>query len=375
MANLSLKKLIEQLQVEVDATYLYKQLSIHYHEGMMGQILFKMSEIEEGHAKKVLAKITAIDPQHIMPGPSLRAKIQLKLGQIFGYEYILSYLTTLESQVSQSIIAKKQAEGEKITGLENLHFNIMQHVSKQTQQGVRGSLLSKFEGKHKSVSGNELRAAVLGANDGLVSNMSLVMGVAGAAYDNQAIFIAGIAGLLAGSISMALGEWLSVQSSRELYQRQIEIEEQELETSPEEELKELVLLYQAKGMTEEEANKLAENVFANKETALESLVKEELGIDKTVLGGSAWKAAFTSFFLFAIGAIIPVFPYIFISGQQAIFVSLIGSTLGLFALGASITLFTGKNAIYGGIRQMIFGISAAAITYTIGKLIGVSLGT
>jgi VIT1/CCC1 family predicted Fe2+/Mn2+ transporter len=199
------------------------------------------------------------------------------------------------------------------------------------------------------------------------------MGVIGATSGHNQIIIAGIAGLLAGSISMALGEWLSVQSSRELYQRQVEIEAEELESSPEEEMNELAILYQAKGMTEADAKKLAMQVLSNKETALDALVREELGIDKDTLGGSAWKAAFTSFFLFSFGAIIPVFPFFFLSGNIAIKVSLLASTLGLFGIGASISLFTGKNAFYSGFRQMLFGLSAAGITYMIGRLIGISI--
>ncbi len=367
------KKLKQQLQVEVDTAFLYKKLSENYKNESVCKIFHKMSEIEGRHAQKVLGKILAKTPNATMPPPSFRARLQVKLAHYFGYEFILSNLTAIEYQLSKSAIEKKQASGEKITGLENVHLNIIQNLTQHANLNVEGAVLSKFEGKHKGVGGNELRAAVLGSNDGLVSNMSLVMGVAGATSGHDAIIVAGIAGLLAGSISMALGEWLSVQSSRELYQRQIEIEEEELENSPEEEMNELSILYQAKGMSEEESKKLVEKMFANKDTALDALVREELGIDKDSLGGSAWKAAFTSFFLFAVGAIIPVFPFFFIPGVWATPVSLVASTFGLFAIGASITLFTGKNAFYSGLRQIVFGLSAAGITYLIGRLIGTTL--
>lgn len=368
-----IKKLIRQLQTEVDTAFLYNKLSENYQDELVSKVLHKMSQIEEHHAQVVLNKIHAKRPDFKRPGPSLRARVQIRLGKYFGYEFILSNLAALEWQMSKSMIEKKQAMGEKITGLENIHLNIIQSVSQQKKLGVGGSLLSQFEGKHKSVGGNELRAAVLGANDGLVSNMSLVMGVAGASNGQSAVLIAGMAGLVAGSISMALGEWLSVQSSRELYQKQVEIETEEIESSPEEEMKELALLYQAKGVGEKEATKLAEDVFTNKETALDSLLREELGIDKDVLGGSAWKAAFTSFFLFSFGAIIPVFSFFFFTGTQATMMSLILSTIGLFAIGGSITLYTGKNFYFSGIRQVIFGLTAAGITYAVGKLIGISI--
>lgn len=367
------KKLKKQLQIEVDTAYLYKQLYENYDDPHASQLFRKMSEIEDRHAQKVLAKIRAQKPKYALPSPSLRARFQVKLAHYFGFDFILSHLTAVEYQMSKTAIERKQASGEKITGLENLHLDIIQNLSQRSDFRMGASLLSKMEGKHKAVGGNELRAAVLGANDGLVSNMSLVMGVAGAAGGQSQVLIAGIAGLLAGSISMALGEWLSVQSSRELYQRQVEIEAEELENSPEEEMNELAILYQAKGMTEEDAKKLAQQVISNPETALDALVKEELGIDKEILGGSAWKAAFASFFLFSFGAIIPVCPFFFYAGDHAVVLSLVASTLGLFLVGSAITLFTGKNAFFSGFRQIVFGLAAAGITYTIGKLIGVSM--
>lgn len=370
-----LKKLKSQLQTEVDTAFLYQKLSEHYDDKLIKEVLGKMAEIEERHAKKVFSKIRAIQPDAKRCLPSLRARLQIKLGKYFGYGFILSNLALLEAQIANAAIQKKQAQGEAITGFENVHLNIIQNISAHKRQGFTGGVLSTFEGKHKSVGGNELRAAVLGANDGLVSNLSLVMGVAGATSGNAQILIAGVAGLIAGAISMALGEWLSVQSARELYQRQIEIEAEELENSPEEEKNELALLYQAKGLSEAQALKLATDVLSNKETALDTLVKEELGIDKETLGGSAYKAAGASFLLFAIGAIIPVFPFFFTQDAYATQISLVLSTIGLFLIGAAITLYTGKGVLYSGVRQVVFGLVAALITYGIGKAIGLSLIT
>ena len=199
------------------------------------------------------------------------------------------------------------------------------------------------------------------------------MGVAGAAVSNNTILLTGCAGLLAGAISMALGEWLSVQSSKELYENQIALETAELEASPEEEKMELVLLYQAKGMTIDEARNLADKAFESKDSAIETLITEELGINKEELEGSAWEAGITSFILFSIGAIIPLYPFMFLDGKNAIYLSIGSSVVGLFGIGAAITLFTGKSILFSGIRQVIFGLTAAAITYGIGSLIGVSL--
>ncbi len=204
--------------------------------------------------------------------------------------------------------------------------------------GVTGSALARLEGRHRATAGNALRAAVLGANDGLLSNFSLVMGVAGAALDEHTILITGLAGLMAGAGSMALGEWISVQSSRELYHHQIGIEARELEQVPGEEEEELALIYQSKGLSEAEAAKLAHELIADPTTALDTLSREELGIDPQELGGSAWEAAIASFFLFALGAIVPVAPFALFSGSTAVVVSLVASALALFGIGAAITL-------------------------------------
>jgi VIT1/CCC1 family predicted Fe2+/Mn2+ transporter len=206
-----------------------------------------------------------------------------------------------------------------------------------------------------------------------VSNLSLVMGVAGADLAGHTILITGIAGLLAGACSMALGEWLSVQSARELYERQISIEKQELTEAPEVETEELALIYQAKGLPKEEAQALAQKLIGDNSTALDTLSREELGIDPDELGGSAWVAAGTSFLLFALGAIIPVLPYFFVSGLMGAAISGALSAVALFLIGAGITLLTGRNTLYSGFRQVLFGLLAAGVTFGVGKLIGVAL--
>ncbi|MBN2349037.1 MAG: VIT1/CCC1 transporter family protein [Bacteroidales bacterium] len=365
-------KLKSQLQTEVDASYLYKTLGKHTEDQNLAGIYFKMSEIEEGHAQKVLERILPDNPGVIIPGPSARAKLQVKLAGILGFGFIQSGLLNTEKNIADSVIKAKATRGEKITGSEYNHVKILDNLS-QSKNGASGGLIAKLEGRHKSVGGNALRAAVLGANDGLVSNLSLIMGVAGATIGNKGIIIAGFAGLLAGAISMALGEWLSVQSSRELYLRQIQTEMDELENSPEEEALELSLIYQSKGIEKSKAEEMSREVLKNKDTALDTLVREELGIDINELGGSAWEAAFTSFILFTLGAIIPLLPFLFISGGPSVLVSLSVSAAGLFIIGSAITLYTGRGILFSGIRQVIFGLLAAAVTFGIGKLIGISI--
>jgi VIT1/CCC1 family predicted Fe2+/Mn2+ transporter len=213
----------------------------------------------------------------------------------------------------------------------------------------------------------------LGGNDGLVSNFSLVMGIAGATGGQSEVLLTGLAGLLAGALSMALGEWISVKSSQELYENQMQLEMDELETNPEGEEKELALIYMSKGIPEEQARQMAKSIIVDKDHAHEILVKEELGINAEELKGSAMEAALASFVLFAIGAIIPVIPFFFVGGFLGIFLSALSSAIGLFVIGSIITLFTGKSIWFSGFRQVIFGLCAAAITFGIGKLIGVSV--
>jgi len=371
--SMDLNKLKAQLQVEVDTAFLYDSIATIQSDDNLTRVLQSLAAIEKTHAKHMLDKVRTLVPDYPMPSPSSRAKFQLKLGKLFGYSSIISNLSSIEKQFAVNAIKNKIESGGKPTGFEHNHLNIIEAVNNNAALNVSGGFLSKFESRHKSVGGNALRAAVLGSNDGLVSNMSLVMGVAGAAVSNNTILLTGIAGLLAGAISMALGEWLSVQSSRELNQRQIDLEMEEMEASPEEEKKELVLLYQAKGMSIDEARKLADKAFEHPDTAIDAIITEELGIDKEELGGSAWEAAIASFILFSIGAIIPLYPFMFLDGKNAILLSIGSSVIGLFGIGAAITLLTGKSIWFSGFRQVGFGLAAAAVTYGIGTIIGVSL--
>ena len=368
-----MKKQLAQLQLEVDTSYLYGRLAEIQEDPSSAEVLRSLAGIELHHAEHQLEKIRQTNPAAQLPPPSSRAKLQFRLGKIFGYDFIIANLSSVERQMARNAVEKRLQEGKQPTGFEHNHLRIVDSLNAKQSFNVSGNFLSKLEGRHKTVGGNALRAAVLGANDGLVSNMSLVMGVAGAAVDNHIILLTGLAGLLAGAISMALGEWLSVQSSRELFLKQIALEEEELEESPEHEELELSLIYQAKGMDKEKAAELAKQIIGDKSTALDTLVREELGIDQEELGGSAWEAALTSFFLFAVGAIIPVLAFFFLTGYTAILVSMGSCVLGLFAIGSATSLFTGRSIWFSGFRQILFGLAAAAVTFGVGRLIGVSI--
>jgi len=358
----------QNLQTEVDASYLYQILEDNETDETVAHIFKQMSDIEMGHAKAFLAKQGMV----AMPLPSFRAKALTVIGKVFGYDYVLGVLMDTEKGIANALIAGKTKNNKPVTGTETTHVTILRSLA-ENASNVSGSILAKFEKRHRSVGGNALRAAVLGGNDGLVSNFSLVMGIAGATAGGEGVLLAGVAGLLAGALSMALGEWISVKSSQELSENQMQLEMDELETNPEGEQREIALIYMAKGIPEAQAAEMAASIMQNKEQAHEILVKEELGINADELKGSAMEAAVYSFVLFAVGAVIPVIPFMFTSGFTAIIFSVAGSAAGLFLIGAAITLFTGKSIWFSGFRQVLFGLMAAAITFGIGKLIGVSL--
>jgi len=223
-----------------------------------------------------------------------------------------------------------------------------------------------------SAAGGNLRAAVFGVNDGLVSNASLILGIAGASSDHMFILLSGIAGLLAGAFSMAAGEYISVRSQREMFEHQIDLEKKELEEYPEEEAQELAMIYEAKGLAPEDAKALADKLISNPNRALDTLAKEELGLNVDELG-SPLGAAFSSFFSFSLGAFIPLLPFLIWKGGSSLLWTLGFSACSLFGVGAALSLFTGRRAFYSGLRMLAIGAAAGAATYLIGKWLGVSL--
>ena len=227
--------------------------------------------------------------------------------------------------------------------------------------------------RHRGGGGN-LRAAVFGVNDGLVSNASLIMGVAGAGVESGFVLTAGVAGLLAGALSMAAGEYVSVRSQREMFEYQIGLERDELAEYPDEEAEELALIYAARGMEVGRARELARELMKDPDHALDTLAREELGLNPDDLG-SPWGAAASSFLAFAVGAIVPLLPFLpGLAGQGAIRVAVLLTAVALFAVGMALSLFTGRNAILGGLRMVAIGAAAGITTAVIGRLVGVGLG-
>jgi len=369
--NSDQKRLLGFWREELDGATLYEGLAALEPDEKIAGIYRRMAQVERQHAARWADKLQRAGLQLPAFSPSFRTRTLLLAARLMGVQAVLPTVISQENDGGSHYQSHPGADD--MAADEQSHARVLKHIAKPQHGGVTGDDVAQAEGRHRGAGGNALRAAVLGATAGLVSNLSLVMGVAGASLQSSAILVTGLAGLLAGACSMALGEWLSVQSSRELYERQLAIEAQEIESAPEEEVEELTLIYQTRGLNEKEARTLASRIMSDREHALETLAREELGIDPAELGGSAWEAAITSFLLFATGAIMPVIPYFFTDGTLAILLSLLLSMIGLIVLGAGVTLFTGRPVLYSAGRQVLFGLAAAAITFGVGHLVGVTL--
>jgi VIT1/CCC1 family predicted Fe2+/Mn2+ transporter len=356
---------------ELNSALLYDVFADHEKNPKIAGVYRRLAETERKHAALWEDRLRAAGTRVPEFRQSWRTRTLAWLAGRFGVDAILPTVASAEDIDAHGY--KDDASTSRMATEERSHARLLRHIGRTTKGGLEGGAVAQLEGRHRSAGGNAVRAAVLGASDGLLSNFNLVMGVVGGEMSSRGVILTGFAGLLAGSISMALGEWISVQSSRELYQRQIETERGEIANAPEEEIEELVLIYQSRGIEEEVARTMASKIMSNEETALSTLVRDELGIDPEELGGSAWEAAVTSFLLFAVGAIIPVIPFLFLQNTVAILTSALFSAAGLFLLGAAITLFTGKPAVSSGLRQVLFGLIAAGVAFGIGRLIGVSI--
>lgn len=360
-------------QDEIDTAAVYRAMAAREANPQLASVYTRLAEVEERHLAFWDEQLRKAGQD---PGPrtlTWRGKVKRFLAYRFGPQAVLPVMATLEELDQHVYDDQPETAGTPMRSQERSHARLLRYVASGSPAGVAGETLARIEGRHRMVGGNALRAAVLGANDGLTSNLSLVMGVAGAQFDSTTILITGVAGLLAGSCSMAMGEWISVQSSRELYQRQISVERMEIDTFPDEEAEELSLIYQAKGLPEAEAQAVAAQLMADKTSALDAMAREELGLDISELGGSPWIAAASSFLLFAVGALIPMLPFFFLTGATAVVASIAAAGIGLFGIGAAITLLTGRSVPYSGLRQLLFGLAAAGVTFVLGRLIGISV--
>jgi len=369
------------LRAEQEGALLYQELAKTEQDANLGELYRRMAQTEERHASAWAERLRSAGQTVPAYTPGWRIRMLVWMAKRFGVRSVLPMISTMERSASRDYEAQPEARAAGMPADERSHERIFRAVQSYTSAGIAGPVLARFEGRHRNTGGgNALRAAVLGASDGLTTNLSLVMGVAGANLPGHTILFTGLAGMLAGALSMSIGEWLSVQSARELYTHQIEVERQELAEIPQEEQEELTLIYQAKGVDQETAKQMAARIIAGDgqdgthEAALDTLAREELGIDPKELGGSAWQASITSFILFAVGAAIPVVPFAFGGGWIAVLASLLLGILGLFVVGVGITLTTGASLLKSGGRQVLLGLLAAAITFSLGWLVGGRLG-
>jgi VIT1/CCC1 family predicted Fe2+/Mn2+ transporter len=393
---------LENLKLEQDAIVLYDALAGIEKDHRRAQAFRHIADNERRHAEIWASRLRELGATVPQPGGARpRIRFIIAIARVFGTRAVSDLVKALEGD-EEAIYGDQEAHPaiEAIAADEREHAEIWKQLDDEAsadggRKPVRRTAatdvvaaaahpavalgeaegpeaITKGEGWHRSGRSGTLRAVIFGVSDGLVSNLALVMGVAGASSSGSLILLTGIAGLLAGAFSMAAGEYISMQSQRELFERQIALEAAELEAMPEEEQRELAALYMAKGFGRDEAQKIAARMFEDPKTALDTLVREELGLDPDELG-SPWGAAGGSFVAFGIGAVIPVIPYLFGGGAVVFAVSTVLSLVALFVVGAGVSLLTGRSLLFSGFRQMGIGAAAAAVTYAVGTVIGVSV--
>ncbi len=359
----------EHWAAEMDGAALYRALADR-SAGEQREIFLELAKAEERHARHWADKLVELgEPE---PGPGdhrlgARTRLVIWLTRRFGARAVLPIVERAEIADAGHYDAVPEAKRSMAVD-ERVHARVVAGLSPST---VRTGIV-RGERWHRGDASGALRAAIFGVNDGLVSNLALVMGVAGGQASGRVILLAGLAGLLAGAFSMGAGEYVSVRSQRELFEREIRLEAEEIEAMPEEEMHELALIYRAKGIPKEQAEAMASSIMADPQHALDTKAREELGLNPEELG-SPWGVAISSFFSFAIGAVLPVLPYMFGSGDAAFVGAVAVAAVALFAVGAGVGLITGRSFARGGARQLLIGAGAAAVTFGIGRLIGVSV--
>lgn len=367
----SIQRFRANLQDEIDGAALYAALARYETDPTRRDLFVQLAQAEEEHAQLWRDRLTAAGARDLPEKPSRKTRVLIALARTFGPRFVLPVVANNENADRNKYAG--QPDAANLSADERGHVAVIASAAEH-DKNFSGSSIASAERWHRGGgSGNELRAAVLGVNDGLVSNFCLIMGVAGSGSASTTVLLTGIAGLVAGALSMALGEWLSVTNARELASAQIKLEAEELEQTPEAEAKELALIYQAKGIEREQAIQIANRIIANKDVALATLTREELGIDPDDLGGSAWSAAGVSLLLFALGAIFPVLPFVWFAGIPAIAGSAALSLAALGAVGMVTSLFNGRHPAFSALRQIVFGGVAAAVTFGVGALFGTAV--
>ena len=332
---------------EKESAWLYRRVADCEPDPLKSQLFRKLGDAAEDQARKW----EALQPERQFEFlPSMRARV------------VAALVTRIGPRAARHVLAAMKLRG----------------LSVYTSTGAPGHVMptsvSQVGERHRGVSGGNLRATIFGINDGLVSNAALVMGVAGSGAAPSIVLMTGTAGLLAGALSMAAGEYVSVRSQRDMYEYQIALEKEELAEYPDEEAEELALIYEARGMNLEQARAFARSLLANPDHALDVLAREELGLNPDDLG-SPIGAASSSFLAFALGAVIPLLPFLIGLRADTVMAWTIGITaIALAAVGLLISLFTGRNAWLGAARMVAIGGGAGVIAWLVGNWLGVALG-
>jgi VIT1/CCC1 family predicted Fe2+/Mn2+ transporter/rubrerythrin len=395
VAPIDVEQSLDNLKLERDAILLYDALAAIEKDRRRAEAFRRIASNERRHADIWATKLAELGANvPLAGGPRMRVRFIILAARLFGTAAVAELVRALEGDEEDAYDSQGGSpEAAAIAADEREHAEIWKRLKRGTddsgaaavagaprdgvaiaREAASAAEIGQREQWHRSGRSGTLRAIIFGVSDGLVSNLSLVMGVAGAASNNPSfILLAGVAGLLAGAFSMAAGEYISMQSQRELFERQIALERAEMAAMPEEEEAELAASYRAKGFAPDEAARIAHRIFQDPDNALDMLVREELGLDPDELG-SPWGAAGGSFVAFAIGAIVPVIPYLFGGGTVVFITSFAASLVALFVVGALVSLLTGRSLLFSGIRQVGLGAAAATVTYLVGRVIGVSVG-
>lgn len=359
---------------EMDGAALYRELATRA-EGEQREIFAELADAEERHARHWAAKLVEAGEPEPSPGThrqSAKTRLLIWMTRHFSTGAMLPIVQRAEATDA----GRYQSVPEAAPGMavdERLHGLAVGAMAGPISPGSVRSGIARGERWHRADNSGALRATIFGVNDGLVSNSALVMGVAGGHGDSKTILLAGLAGLLAGAFSMGSGEYVSVRSQREMFERELELEKEEIKEMPEEEAQELALIYRAKGVPKQEAEELARRISAEPGTALDTMAREELGLNPDELG-SPWRVAFSSFSAFTVGAIVPVIAYAVGSGTAA-FIAAAGSVaVALAVIGAAVGLITGRPLARGALRQLLIGAGAAAVTFAIGTLLHATVG-
>ena len=345
-------------QDERDSAAVYQALAGLERDPRLARLFGKLAAAELEHStlwEARLRKLGHAPPDYAM---SLRVRILVRLARHLGVGFVLPSIAARE------LADRDRYSDEPFEGSARLSREERGHAAVLRVMGAGGKSF-----------GSNLRASVLGATDGLSSNFCLLMGMSGGGAAPATILLTGIAGLVAGAGSMALGEWLSVTNARELARSQVDRELEQIQDAPGWAHKELAMIYEAKGMSEAEASQAADRALAQGPASVHSFLRSELLVDAGHLGASPASAALFSFLLFAIGAAFPVLPYLGrLPAPGALQASIALSLGALFALGLATSFFNGRSALFSGLRQVGIGAAAAALTYAAGRTVGAALG-